>query len=66
MKLAVTEAPPATAALDEQLVSRLMFQRIILLGTEVDDRVANRLCAQLLLLRRSIGSWSSAVSCATR
>jgi ATP-dependent Clp protease, protease subunit len=50
MKLAVTEAPPATAALDEQLVSRLMFQRIILLGTEVDDRVANRLCAQLLLL----------------
>ena len=27
-----------------------MFQRIILLGTEVDDRVANRLCAQLLLL----------------
>ncbi len=50
MKLAVTEAPPATAALDEQLVSRLMFQRIILLGTEVDDRVANRLCSQLLLL----------------
>jgi ATP-dependent Clp protease protease subunit len=37
-------------ALDEQLVSRLMFQRIILLGTEVDDQVANRLCAQLLLL----------------
>ena len=50
MKLAVAEAPPATAALDEQLVSRLMFQRIILLGTEVDDQVANRLCAQLLLL----------------
>ncbi len=50
MKLAVAEAPPATVALDEQLVSRLMFQRIILLGTEVDDQVANRLCAQLLLL----------------
>ncbi len=50
MKLAVTEAPPAVPALDEQLASRLMFQRIILLGTEVDDRVANRLCAQLLLL----------------
>jgi ATP-dependent Clp protease protease subunit len=50
MKLAVAEAPPATVALDEQLVSRLMFQRIILLGTEVDDHVANRLCAQLLLL----------------
>src|ERR1700704_5632759 len=41
MKLAVSEAPPATAALDEQLISRLMFQRIILLGTEVDDQVAN-------------------------
>ena len=50
MKLAVAGAPPATAALDEQLISRLMFQRIILLGTEVDDQVANRLCAQLLLL----------------
>jgi ATP-dependent Clp protease protease subunit len=50
MKLAVAEAPPTTVALDEQLVSRLMFQRIILLGTEVDDQVANRLCAQLLLL----------------
>ena len=42
--------PRPPPALDEQLVSRLMFQRIILLGTEVDDRVANRLCAQLLLL----------------
>jgi ATP-dependent Clp protease protease subunit len=50
MKLAVAEAPPASVALDEQLVSRLMFQRIIVLGTEVDDHVANRLCAQLLLL----------------
>src|SRR5258705_10374939 len=50
MKLAVAEAPPATVAVDEQLISRLMFQRIILLGTEVDDQVANRLCAQLLLL----------------
>jgi ATP-dependent Clp protease protease subunit len=50
MMLAVAEAPPTTAALDEQLISRLMFQRIILLGTEVDDQVANRLCAQLLLL----------------
>jgi ATP-dependent Clp protease protease subunit len=37
-------------SLDEQLVSRLLFQRIIVLGTEVDDQVANRLCAQLLLL----------------
>ncbi len=49
MKLAVA-APPTAAGLDEQLISRLMFQRIVLLGTEVDDAVANRLCAQLLLL----------------
>ena len=41
---------PVTGALDDQLVSRLLYQRIIVLGTEVDDRVANRLCAQLLLL----------------
>ena len=36
--------------LDEQLASRLLYQRIIVLGTELDDQVANRLCAQLLLL----------------
>ncbi len=50
MKLAVAEAPATTVSVDEQLVSRLLFQRIIVLGTEVDDQVANRLCAQLLLL----------------
>jgi ATP-dependent Clp protease protease subunit len=46
------DAEPATAAgmLDEQLSIRLLRQRIIVLGTEVDDPVANRLCAQLLLL----------------
>ena len=36
--------------LDDQLVTRLLYQRIIVLGSEVDDQVANRLCAQLLLL----------------
>jgi ATP-dependent Clp protease protease subunit len=36
--------------LDDQLVTRLLYQRIIVLGTEVDDHIANRLCAQLLLL----------------
>jgi ATP-dependent Clp protease protease subunit len=50
MKLAVAEAPATTVSVDEQLVTRLLFQRIIVLGTEVDDQVANRLCAQLLLL----------------
>ena len=32
------------------IYSRLLAERIIFLGTEVDDQVANRLCAQLLLL----------------
>ncbi len=50
MKLAVAEAPATTVSVDEQLETRLLFQRIIVLGTEVDDQVANRLCAQLLLL----------------
>lgn len=36
--------------LDDQLITRLLYHRIIVLGSEVDDRVANRLCAQLLLL----------------
>ena len=35
---------------DDQLTSRLLQQRIIVLGQEVDDQVANRLCAALLLL----------------
>ena len=50
MKLAVA-APPTAAGLDEQLISRLMFQRIVLFGTEVDDAVANRLCASCSAVR---------------
>jgi ATP-dependent Clp protease, protease subunit len=45
----VTQAPPA-GTLDDQITARLLDQRIIVLGTEVDDQVANRLCAELLLL----------------
>lgn len=36
--------------IDDQLATRLLYQRIIVLGAEVDDKIANRLCAQLLLL----------------
>ncbi len=36
--------------LDDQLTARLLQQRIIVLGQEVDDAIANRLCAELLLL----------------
>ncbi|HEY2508433.1 MAG TPA: ATP-dependent Clp protease proteolytic subunit [Streptosporangiaceae bacterium] len=46
---ALAEPQPA-GGLDDQLVTRLLLQRIIVLGAEVDDRIANRLCAQLLLL----------------
>src|SRR5258708_8128885 len=47
-----TVAEPSTIAgtLDDQLASRLLCERIIVFGPEVDGRVANRLCAQLLLL----------------
>ena len=48
MQAASAETP--TGTLDDQLVTRLLYQRIIVLGSEVDDQVANRLCAQLLLL----------------
>jgi len=37
-------------SLDEQLHARLLHQRIIVLGQEVDDPIANRICAELLLL----------------
>ncbi|MEO5710997.1 MAG: ATP-dependent Clp protease proteolytic subunit [Nocardioidaceae bacterium] len=45
-------APPSTypGSIDDQLVSRLLHQRIMVLGQEVDDAIANRLCAELLLL----------------
>ena len=39
-----------TGSLDDQLTTRLLHQRIIVLGQEVDDAIANRLCAELLLL----------------
>jgi ATP-dependent Clp protease protease subunit len=35
---------------DDQLTGRLLHERIIVLGTEVSDQSANRICAQLLLL----------------
>src|SRR5699024_2022298 len=38
------------AGFDDHLAARLLHQRIIVLGTEVDDAVANRITAELLLL----------------
>jgi ATP-dependent Clp protease, protease subunit len=50
MQTATAEAAALAGTLDDQIVARLLYQRIIVLGSEVDDRIANRLCAQLLLL----------------
>src|SRR3954463_3808641 len=36
--------------LDDSVYNRLLRERIIFLGSEVTDAVANRICAQLLLL----------------
>ncbi len=48
--------------LDESVYNRLLKERIIVLGSEVTDQVANRICAQLLLLAaedptRDINLW---------
>ena len=50
MQTAAAEPALTAGPIDEQLTARLLQQRIIVLGAEVDDRIANRLCAQLLLL----------------
>jgi ATP-dependent Clp protease protease subunit len=36
--------------LEDQLYQRLLRERIIVLGTDVNDEIANRICAELLLL----------------
>src|SRR5690348_605888 len=48
--------------LDDSVYNRLLKERIIVLGSEVTDQVANRICAQLLLLAaedpdRDINLW---------
>ncbi|MER7670892.1 ATP-dependent Clp protease proteolytic subunit [Kitasatospora sp. NPDC096128] len=40
----------APSAFDDHLAAQLLAQRIVLLGTQVDDVSANRVCAQLMLL----------------
>ena len=59
----MTETPtPPLRGLDDELATRLLHQRIIVLGTALDEAAGNRLCAQLLLLsaedpRRDISLW---------
>jgi ATP-dependent Clp protease protease subunit len=50
MPVATTAAPWSAGSFDDQVAARLLHQRIIVLGSEVDDQIANRLCGQLLLL----------------
>ncbi|GAB2876262.1 ClpP family protease [Streptomyces mayteni] len=42
------DTPPSR--FDDHLAARLLSQRIVFLGTQVDEVSANRICAQLLLL----------------
>jgi ATP-dependent Clp protease protease subunit len=41
---------PGTATLDDRVYDRLLRERIIFLGSVVEDTIANAICAQLLLL----------------
>jgi ATP-dependent Clp protease protease subunit len=59
---AQARASGAGLSLDDSIYSRLLQERIIFLGSEVTDQVANRICAQLLLLAaedpdRDINLW---------
>jgi ATP-dependent Clp protease, protease subunit len=41
---------PASAGLHDAIFERLLRERIIFLGSEVNDDIANQMCAQMLLL----------------
>lgn len=43
-------APGAGAGFGSDIFDRLLRERIIFLGSQVDDEIANKLCAQILLL----------------
>jgi ATP-dependent Clp protease protease subunit len=42
--------PTTTKTYDDQLIARLFHERIIVLGADVEDEIANRICSQLMLL----------------
>ena len=41
---------PSAAGFDDSVYQRLLRERIIFLGTQVEDQMANAICAQMLLL----------------
>jgi ATP-dependent Clp protease, protease subunit len=45
-----TAEAPSAPPMGEQVFQRLLRERIIVLGQEVDDEIANRICAEMLLL----------------
>ncbi|MFC7329234.1 ClpP family protease [Marinactinospora rubrisoli] len=47
---AADTADSPNSALPDSVLQRLLEKRIVFLGQEVDDAVANRLCAEILLL----------------
>ncbi len=49
-KAEVMTAPTAGLNLSDSVYERLLRERIIFLGTQVDDDIANKICAQILLL----------------
>lgn len=46
----VMSSPTAGLNLSDSVYERLLRERIIFLGTQVDDDIANKICAQILLL----------------
>ena len=51
MELGTARSPqPGGMGLDDQVYNRLLRDRIIILGSAVEDSIANAICAQLLLL----------------
>src|SRR5262245_21529708 len=55
-RVRVTELPEAAASASaDQLFQRLLAQRIVFIGAEIDDDLANRLCSRLLLLAAQDG-----------
>jgi ATP-dependent Clp protease, protease subunit len=50
LSVARTATPEASVPIGDQLFQRLLRHRIIFLGQQVDDDMANRICAELVLL----------------
>jgi ATP-dependent Clp protease protease subunit len=60
--IAARSSDVSGVTLDDSVYNRLLKERIIFLGSEVTDEIANRICAQLLLLaaedpHRDINLW---------